>query len=92
MTTVEAMQNKMIPLVFDGGGLREIVDHGVDGFLVRSKAELSHYTLCLCQDDTLVEKLGENAQKKSHKFSRSQFDGRIREIFANLLHSYKIQV
>lgn len=89
MTTVEAMQNKMVPIVYDGGGLREIVDHGIDGFRVKSRAELSHHTMSLCRNEKLVLELAENAHKKSQKFSRSRFDGEVRRIFTGLLHSYQ---
>jgi glycosyltransferase involved in cell wall biosynthesis len=89
MTTVEAMQNKAVPIVYDGGGLREIVDHGVDGFRVNSKAELSHLTLVLCRDNSLVQKMSESARAKSRAFSRSRFDGRVRDIFSKLLLAYK---
>ena len=89
MTTVEAMQNKVVPIVYDGGGLREIVDHGIDGFRVRSKAELFNHTLKLCQDDEHVRKLSENAQKKSQDFLRSKFEERIQGVFSELIHTYK---
>jgi glycosyltransferase involved in cell wall biosynthesis len=89
MTTVEAMQNKMIPIVYDGGGLREIIDHGIDGFRISSKAELLNHTLKLCQDNELVQKLSENAKKKSREFSRSKFEDRVNRIFTGLLHTYK---
>jgi glycosyltransferase involved in cell wall biosynthesis len=89
MTTVEAMQNKSVPIVYDGGGLREIVDHGIDGFRVRSKAELFNRTLKLCQDDEFTRKLSENAQKKSQEFLRSKFEERVHRVFTKLLHAYK---
>jgi glycosyltransferase involved in cell wall biosynthesis len=88
MTTVEAMQNKVVPIVYDGGGLREIVDHGLNGFRVKSKAELLDYSLQLFQDDNLVRRLGQNAQKKSHDFSRLKFEERIHAFFNKLLSSY----
>lgn len=88
MTTVEAMQNRVVPIVYDGGGLREIVDHGLNGFRVKSKAELLDYSLQLFQDDNLVLKLGQNAQKKSHDFSRLKFEERIHAFFNKLLSSY----
>jgi len=45
MTTVEAMQNYCVPVVIDGGGQREIVEHGISGFRFTSKEELKSYTL-----------------------------------------------
>lgn len=88
MTTVEAMQNRVIPLVYDGGGLREIVDHGVNGFRVKSKAELLDYSLKLFHDENLVQKLGEKAHKKSQNFSRSNFEDRVQALFNDLLSFY----
>lgn len=88
MTTVEAMQNRMVPVVYDGGGLKEIVDHGINGFRVRSKAELLAYSLKLFQDDKLVQKLAENAQIKSRDFSRSNFEERVHVFFNKILDSY----
>ena len=87
MTAVEAMQNMVVPVVYDGGGLREIVDHGINGFRVKSKAELLHYSLELFQDKKLVQNLGENAQKKSQEFSRLKFEERIHAFFNRLLRS-----
>jgi len=89
MTTVEAMQNKVVPIVFDGGGLREIVDHGRNGFRVKSKAELLNYTLKLFRDEKLVQRLAENAQKKSQDFSRIKFEERVQAFFIKLLRSYE---
>ncbi len=88
MTTVEAMQNRVVPLVYDGGGQREIVDHGENGFRVRSKAELFHYTLKLLQNETLIRTLARNAQKKAMDFSRVKFEERIRAFFDGLARSY----
>jgi glycosyltransferase involved in cell wall biosynthesis len=82
------MQNRVVPVVYDGGGLREIVDHGINGFRVKSKAELLHYSLELFQDEGLVQNLGENAQKKSQEFSRLKFEERIHAFFNRLLSSY----
>jgi glycosyltransferase involved in cell wall biosynthesis len=88
MTAVEAMQNRVVPVVYDGGGMREIVDHGIDGFRVKSKAELLHYSLELFQDEELVQKMGENAHRKSQEFTRLKFEERIRAFFNRLLDSY----
>lgn len=88
MTTVEAMQNKVVPLVYDGGGLKEIVDHSENGFRVRSKAELMHYSLKLMQDEKLIQVMGEKAQNKSHEFSKKKFEERVRGFFNILLRSY----
>jgi glycosyltransferase involved in cell wall biosynthesis len=89
MTTVEAMQNRIVPVVYDGGGLAEIVDHGLNGFRVKSKAELRHYTLRLFQDPKLLHTMADRAQKKSLQFSRRQFEERVQAFFSRLLNSYR---
>jgi glycosyltransferase involved in cell wall biosynthesis len=88
MTTVEAMQNRLVPLVYDGGGLPEIVDHGMNGFRVSSKAELLKYTMILLGDQALIERLGASAQKKAQIYTRAKFEARVRDFFDAILKTY----
>jgi glycosyltransferase involved in cell wall biosynthesis len=88
MTTVEAMQNRAVPIVYDGGGLREIVDHGVNGFRVTSKADLLRYTISLLKDQALIEKLSDAAQKKAQLYTRAEFETRVRAFFDDILKTY----
>jgi O-antigen biosynthesis protein len=88
MTTVEAMQNRVVPLVYDGGGLREIVDHGLNGFRVRTTGQLLEATIRLLKDPALVKRLGEAAADKAGAYSRERFEERIRDFFAGLLGEY----
>lgn len=88
MTIIEAMQNKMVPIVYDGGGPREIVDHGVNGFRVRTKAELIEFTIKLFRDQKLLQQLGEAAQKKAQNFTRIKFEERIKDFFTGILKEY----
>jgi glycosyltransferase involved in cell wall biosynthesis len=88
MTTVEAMQNRSVPVVYDGGGLREIVDHGVDGFLVKTKAEILEYTIKLIRQPEVMEKLGVAAHEKAQEFSRARFEERVRTFFRRILEAY----
>ena len=88
MTIVEAMQNRMIPIVFDGGGPREIVAHGKNGFRVKSKAELIEYSTRLITDEELMQRLGENALKKSQIFSKGIFEKKVRSFFDDILKIY----
>ena len=89
MTTVEAMQNRAVPVVYDGGGLREIVDHGVDGFRVRTKGELLEHSIRLIRDPELIERLGEAAHRKAQDFSRAKFEDRVRAFFGRILSGYR---
>jgi glycosyltransferase involved in cell wall biosynthesis len=85
MTTVEAMQNKMVPIVYDGGGLKEIVDHGLNGFRVQSKAELLEFSIKLLRDEKLIQKLSQSAQEKAQTYSRRKFEARVKAFFDEIL-------
>lgn len=84
MTTVEAMQNYSVPVVIDGGGQREIVEHGISGFRFTSKEELKSYTLKLINDDCLREKMAKNAYKRSKKFTKEEFKKKALEFFSDV--------
>jgi glycosyltransferase involved in cell wall biosynthesis len=92
MTIAEAMQNRLVPLVFDGGGQREIVEHNHNGFRVSSTVELIHYTKLLIASPDTFENLAENAFNRSKDFSREQFVIKIRSIFAGILKTLAGQV
>ncbi|HLP61958.1 MAG TPA: glycosyltransferase, partial [Candidatus Deferrimicrobium sp.] len=88
MTIVEAMQNRLAPIVFDGGGQREIVDHGSDGFRVQSTAQLMSFTMKLIEEPGLRDELGRRAFEKSKLFSREFFEQHVREFFCAELEKY----
>ena len=90
MTTVEAMQNGLVPLVYDGGGLREIVDHGENGFRVKSTAGLLDYSIKLFGDPDLARRLGAAAAEKSRLYSRAMFEERVRSFFGEILKEYTL--
>ncbi|MCX6580888.1 MAG: glycosyltransferase family 4 protein [Candidatus Aminicenantes bacterium] len=88
MTIVEAMQNRLVPIVFDGGGQREIVDHGVNGFRVQSTAQSMSFTMKLINEPALREELGRRAFEKSKLFTRETFELNVREFFSAELAKY----
>jgi len=90
MTTVEAMANRAVPVVYAGGGLTEIIEPGVDGFLARTTGELLGHSLRLIRDPELVRKLGDAAQAKAQNFSRARFEERVRTFFGGLLREYRL--
>jgi len=90
MSTVEAMQSGLVPLVYDGGGLREIVDHGVNGFRVRSTAELLDGTIRLIRDPGLRSRLAGAATEKAQLYTRARFEERARTFFGGLLKQYTL--
>ncbi len=90
MTTIEAMENGLVPIVYDGGGQREIVVDGLNGFRIRSTAELLERTIRLIRDAELTGKLAAAAQKKAREFSRANFEERVRGFFNRILEGYRI--
>ena len=84
MTTVEAMQNYCVPVVIDGGGQKEIVEHGISGFRFTSKEELKSYTLKLINEDYLREKMAKNAYNRSKKFTKEEFEKKALEFFSDI--------
>ncbi len=88
MTIVEAMQNRVVPIVFDGGGQREIVEQDVSGFRISSTAQLITSVLKIIRDSQLREKLAANAIERSQLFSRETFETRVKEFYAHELKAY----
>lgn len=89
MTTVEAMQNYCVPIVINGGGQKEIVDHGLNGFGFNNIEELKAYTLKIITDDCLREALSINAFEKSKKFSSDIFKNQTIDFISNLTAKLK---
>jgi glycosyltransferase involved in cell wall biosynthesis len=81
MTTVEAMQNGCAPVVIDGGGQREIVEHGASGFRFRALDELCLHTLRLVRDPALRSSIQERARERAKRFGRAAFEDRSRALF-----------
>lgn len=88
MAVVEAMQNKVVPVVFDGGGLREIVDHGQNGFCVQTSAGFLEYSLKLMKNPKFLRKMSKMTHKKAGNFSLENFKKRVLSFFQQLLEDY----
>jgi glycosyltransferase involved in cell wall biosynthesis len=84
MTTVEAMQNNCVPIVFDGGGQREVVEHEKSGYRFARLDDLCRYTLGLIASPDLLVQLQENAYQRSQVFARERFEGYVRHLFEAL--------
>ena len=79
ISTVEAMAAGCVPVVINRGGQREIVRHGVDGFLWETLDELREYTLRVARDEPLRARMSESARERARLFSREAFVGRFKE-------------
>lgn len=84
MTTVEAMQNRCVPVVYDGGGQREIVSHGKNGFRFQNIEQLRRYTLDLIENRDLRETMAEAAYARSHDFSLQAFRKQVKDFFSHI--------
>ena len=71
--TVEAMAAGCVPVVINRGGQREIVEHGVSGFLWDNLEELEEYTMRLIGDRDLLVWMSAAARKRSQQFSEQRF-------------------
>lgn len=70
---VEAMAAGCVPIVFNGGGLPEIVSQGRNGFLWKNDSELEGITRRLASDKHLLERMGIRAMKRAEYFSAQHF-------------------
>lgn len=73
ITVVEAMASGAVPLVVAKGGLPEIVQNDLNGYLWNSQEELIAKTKLLVNSPKIIESLSQQAQKTSQKYSKSVF-------------------
>ena len=88
MSTVEAMQNRCLPIVFDGGGQREIVEDGISGYRFSGIRQLLDLTLQTIRDPGQREQTSRAAQLRGKNFTRAIFSARVRALFGNLAEEY----
>lgn len=84
MTTVEAMQNYCVPIVIDGGGQQEIVEHGVSGYRFGKLKELQLYTMKVVDDSGLRRGVAERAYERSHQFNFEVFKKQVAQMFQDV--------
>lgn len=73
ITVVEAMSAGSVSVVFSGGGHKETIDDGKDGFLWRTKNELSKITLNLIHAPKDLKSISSAAKIKAQRFSYEEF-------------------
>jgi glycosyltransferase involved in cell wall biosynthesis len=74
-----------VPVLYDGGGLAEIVSNGRDGFLWQTLEVLKSQTRSLIGDQGLRTRLAAAAQGRSRDFSRARFEKRWLEVLEPVL-------
>lgn len=61
LSTIEAAQFGTVPVVFNGGGQPEIINHAKNGFLWNTTNELMDYTKLLMDNESILNDLGKAA-------------------------------
>lgn len=83
MAVAEAMAYGVIPLVVNRGGLREIVQHGLSGYVWETVDELVQQAHHLTRNETSAA-LSRAAYERSRHFSRARFAEKLQEILRSL--------
>lgn len=74
ITTVEAMSAGAVPVVFEAGGFREIIENGKTGFLWKEEKELISLTKELIRDKSQMSSLSNNALIASKEYGYEKFN------------------
>ena len=85
MATVEAMHNSCAPIVFNGGGQPEIVEHGRSGFVFNTVEELCQHSHQLIVNPDLLAELQAGAQQRSQNFRLAHFEKKVNSFF-DIIH------
>lgn len=85
MTTVEAMSAKCIPIVIDQGGQREIISHGINGYLWKSVDELISITTDVIEGKLPNSIIKVQARQYYHNFNLKKFQERVLELILPIL-------
>ncbi|MBK7455219.1 MAG: glycosyltransferase [Anaerolineales bacterium] len=72
LSTIEAAQFGAVPVVFNGGGQPEIINHARNGFLWNTTDELMDYTEVLMKNNDLLNDLSKAAQSSMEIFSEEK--------------------
>ncbi|MCY3749125.1 MAG: glycosyltransferase [Chloroflexi bacterium] len=77
MAVAELMTSGAVPVVFDGGGLREIVQPGRSGFRWRTLDELADLTLALARNGRCRLEMAQAARRRATRWSLANYQRRI---------------
>lgn len=85
LTLIEAMACNLPVVCTDGGGNRDLINEGINGFLVkeRNPQELADRIEFLCSNPEIKTQMGENARKFAEEFGIEEYCDRLLNIYAN---------
>ncbi len=80
ITVVEAMASGLVPVVISKGGIPEIVDNGVNGYLWQTIDELVTRTKNLIQNPDTLKLMSQQSILNCQQFSKSNFEKKLLSI------------
>ena len=85
MSIVEAMSAGAVPIAFNSGGPREIIDPGVNGYLWNDLSELKALSLRLIENPYSIQSMSVEAVRCSKPFDVGEFLARMDRIIEGLV-------
>lgn len=73
ISTVEAMGAGCVPVVFNAGGQKEIIEDNKNGYLCNSIKDFMAKTTALTEDENLLQKMSVDSMERSEMFSKDRF-------------------
>ncbi len=80
ITVVEAMSAGVLPVVYNAGGHKEIIEDSVNGFLWKTKGELIKKTRKIIEEDKFIKDIVKSAKSDSNIYSYESFEKKVLEI------------
>jgi glycosyltransferase involved in cell wall biosynthesis len=80
ISTVEAMGAGCVPVVFNAGGQKEIIEDNKSGYLCNSMEDFISKTNALIKDENLLKKMSVSSAKRSKMFSGNRFCSELKNI------------
>lgn len=80
ITTLEAMAERTVPVVFNAGGQKEIVTDSKNGYLWNTEKELIDKTILLSKDAKLLNMLSERARESARNYSSEIFYEKLQQV------------
>lgn len=73
ITTIEAMASGCVPIVINKGGQKEIIEHGVSGYLWNERDALIEKTLACIKEEVDMADIAQHARERASTFSPESF-------------------
>lgn len=80
ITLVESMSAGCVPVVYNAGGYKEIIDNGKNGFLWQNGKELIDITKKLIKESGVLGKISKEAVQTSKKYGYEEFKRKVKKI------------